>query len=711
MLPPFTAMPRRVRIAFWITVSVLSGILILSAWFEQRLRAHLSGVSDYAAQEELWNTISLTREFMNVIKVVRLARYDPTQREELALRYDILASRVHTTQSGTLHNLYGMTQAYRQLLAPLNALFQQFDPLFEDGLDNVEIERLAQTLDQLEPQFHQTVQLIQERFSDQLIRNQRLIVALGEWRIALLVLQFLLLLFFAFIALRELWRSETRSRELEEARRVALDASAAKTRFLASVSHEMRTPLTAIIGYTEQVLALNSLPPAQRRQLEHVRQSGTYLSSLIGNVLDVSKIEAGRVHVVEDTVCMAEVATDLRGIFELQAASRGLQFTLTLDPAVPPYLHLDGGKWRQILINLIGNAIKFTEHGAVHAHIDALQPADKLMLRMQVIDTGLGISIEEQARLFNPFEQTASGKLLGGTGLGLVISRDYARHLGGDITVESVPGRGSTFTATVHAQPAMAPPPADEKDAPRLDGLKLVIAEDQEINRELMRDILTQAGAQVRATDNGLSVLDELTTDPACDCVLLDYNMPGLDGLAAARALRARGWSGRIVMISAGLQPEPDKLAAAGIDQWLPKPFSALRLLQAARGEVQEGAAPAAAVQSELLESLETMCGRLGCTPQRWLELAERGLARVETLLAHYANSDNTQDKQRHAHSARGIALQIGATALATALADLEQHPDTAPTTPVRECYAQTRAAVAELAQTNFLSGTTRDAP
>ncbi len=688
-------MPRRVRTALWVTLCVLGCSLALSTWFEHQLRDRLSGVTDYGAQDELWNTFAMNREFMQFVAAARVARHDPAALPALKLRYEILAGRVADTQNGALNSLFGSADTYHRLLAPVNAMFRQYDPIFARGIAPDEVLQLNRVIDVLEPSFYLAVQQIQSHFSDRLVNNERLIIRLGDWRMALLVLQFLLLLFFATVALRELWRSETRSRELDEARSAALQASAAKTRFLASVSHEMRTPLTAIIGYTEQALS-QPLAPPQRRQLEHVLQSGNYLSGLIGNVLDVAKIEAGRVQLQEAPLALSAVADALGALFEPQAAAKGLTFSLKLDPDLPPGLLLDGGKWQQILINLIGNAIKFTERGSVCVRLDSVPLDDGLLLRAMVHDTGLGIAPEEQDRLFNRFEQTASGKLVGGTGLGLAISRGYARHMGGDITVDSAAGHGSLFVATVRAQPAAVPTPQPADRRPSLTGLRLVIAEDQEINRELMHDILAQAGATIFGTDNGLSVLDELGRDPAYDCVLLDYNMPALDGLATARALRARDWPGRVVLISAGLKPDDSRLAAAGVDLWLPKPFSTLALVQAVRGPAS--AHSPGVDRMPLLLSETDAIAQLGCTVARWHELATRGLARIVTLLDERLGIADATEQRRHAHSARGIALQIGTPRLACALAELEDTPSASAETIARNLHEQTLQALAALA-------------
>ncbi|WP_255990136.1 hybrid sensor histidine kinase/response regulator [Chitinolyticbacter albus] len=682
--------PRRVRTAFWVTLCVLGGILALTIWCEYQLRERLAGVTDFSTQDESWNTFSLNREFMRFSTAARLARHEPERLAELTLRYDILVSRVVSTQNGAMKSLFGEGHTYSELLAPINRLFTEFDPRIVRGLTPADLVALNRTLDRIEPQVHLAIQELQARFSDRLLHNEKLIVTLGDWRIALQLLQFLLMLLFAAIALREVWRSERRSGELDAARADALTASAAKTRFLASISHEMRTPLTAIIGYSEQLLNNDGLAPEQRRHLEHVRQSSHYLSGLIGNVLDVAKIEAGSVQLSEETITLSELADDLHAIFESQALAQHTHFSLTVSNELPPYLALDGRKLRQILINLIGNALKFTANGIVVAQLDGQEDADGLLLRARIRDTGLGIGQDELVRLFNPFEQTQSGKLVGGTGLGLYISQDYARRMGGEITVDSTQGHGSTFTLTVRATAAAAAPTVPDSGPTRLDGLKLLIADDQDINLQLMRDILTAAGAEVRAVDNGLSVLDELSADPDCDCVLLDYNMPGLDGLAASRALRARGWAGRIVLVSAGLKPQGE-LAAQGVNLWLAKPFTIRSLTDAVFARQSE---PASLAPSPLLCDEEQACKQLGCTAERWRELAQRGLARIDALLADYTASDDADTRRRHAHSARGIALQIGANLLAQRLAELEATPSDALHAAASQLCATTRGAL-----------------
>nr|WP_051710903.1 hybrid sensor histidine kinase/response regulator [Andreprevotia chitinilytica] len=462
-----------------------------------------------------------------------------------------------------------------------------------------------------------------------------------------------------------------RTQELDQARRDAEAASRAKTNFLAHVSHEIRTPLTAILGYVDRLLQEHALNPLHAQWLARIGDSGEYLLSLISNVLDASKLETGHAKLEESPLSTEVLVRQLDGLFAEQARRHGVRFEIATD--THDWFWLDAGKWRQILVNLLGNAVKLTEVGSVQLRLWAdIDATGTHWLNATVADTGPGISSADAERIFAPFEQAQAGRRAGGAGLGLAICRDFANLMGGTITVSSDLGNGATFTVRVPVTPCE---PGDITvplmEPARLDGRTILVAEDQAINRDLLGDLLTGAGARVRMSEDGAEALSLWRSDPAIDTVLADFHMPLLTGVQLAKSLRALGFTGRILLISAGHSPGAAELAEAGIDGWLGKPFDRTRLLATVAG-------PTASTDAEpeaICLDLTAAAAALGYTLERMLPLAEKGLMRIEQLLDAFATEPAPTVRSRHAHSAKGIAGQIGARQLAAALGTLEHTP------------------------------------
>ncbi|WP_051709996.1 ATP-binding protein [Andreprevotia chitinilytica] len=695
-------MNARFRFALWVASLLLVLSLGLSALFEVYQRKQLERVTDYATQDAFWYSVHLTKEYMRLREVATLARTDPTQYPAVRTRYDIVAGRLTSMQNGGLHYVVLDRAEYLSDMATVNQAIVEIDHRWQTGPapSAAEVDWLLAKLTEIEPALQGAIDQLQWGFSDQLHKNDLLVNRLGNIRLMLAIFQSLLLLGFGGFALTELWRSRRREEELANARADAQAATEAKSRFLANVSHEMRTPLTSVLGYASQALKDPQLQATTRRQISLIERSGEYLASLLGNVLDMSQIEAGRAQLHEETISLATLVDDLRGLFALEASKKGLTFEIVLGPDMPTCVSLDGGKLRQILINLIGNAVKFTTTGGVHVRLDASAAGEEnFLLETRVTDTGVGITQAEQDILFSAFEQTASGRSAGGSGLGLAISRDFARLMGGDVCCVNSNAQGSEFLASVLAYRASSP--LTEKTAQpaavSLAGTTILVIEDQAINRELLVDLLGEAGADVIEAENGNSAISALAARNV-DTILLDYNLPDCDGLTLARRMRAGGWQGRIVMLSAALRPAQVELNAVNIATWLSKPFEPRELLVTLAGHA---AAPLPEQHHALLEQ-EAARERLGYGQERYLVLASKGLERIESLLNDCTKADHLT-RQRLAHSARGVALQIGAQALAHACGQLEvlteQDADRAPSL-LADAQALNRATRAELEAT-----------
>ncbi|MBI1945601.1 MAG: response regulator [Deltaproteobacteria bacterium] len=385
-----------------------------------------------------------------------------------------------------------------------------------------------------------------------------------------------------------------RTRSLVEARDAAMAADRAKGAFLANISHELRTPLHALLA-TAAELDHGDLRPDQRELVGVLRRGGDALLQIVQDLIDQARIEAGRMPIEHVAWSPRDAVADVIALQQGEADARGLRLSTQIDAAVPERVAGDPARVRQVLLNLVGNAVKFTPQGSVDVQVSQ---SDDDHLLFQVKDTGIGIASTDQRRLFAPFSQVDSSttRRYGGTGLGLSISRQLVELMGGTIDLESTPGGGSTFRFTVHA-PATAHEGGGAQPMPDVRGLRVLIVEDNAVNRRVAELMLARLGCDVRAVDGGNAAIDAVRAQPF-DVVLLDIQMPDLDGLEVARRVRAaHGARPRIVMMTASAQPNDAEAAAtAGADGFLAKPVSLQQLasaLDAAR------AASAAATQAE----------------------------------------------------------------------------------------------------------------
>jgi len=390
---------------------------------------------------------------------------------------------------------------------------------------------------------------------------------------------------------------ELANQDLRRANEQAMAASAAKTQFLANTSHELRTPLTAILGFAELLLEGGPTDPQWREHAETIRRSGHHLLTIVADVLDLAKSEAGVLEVHPTRCSPRAIGQDVVSMLAPSAAKKGLQLLFETAAGVPETIPSDPDRLRQILVNLVGNAVKFTEQGLVKLRIGRASHGEQV--HFAVSDTGAGISPEQQTRLFQPFSQIDATlrRRHGGTGLGLAISRRLARLLGGDLSLTSEVGQGTTFCLELpcpvearSAEPAMPVADAPTKVAASQLRGRVLLAEDGPDNQRLLTHLLRRFGLEVEVVENGRLAVERMQvamrdgTQAPIDLVLMDMQMPELDGYEATRQLRTLGCGVPIVAITAhATTTDRDHCTDAGCNGYVPKPVDRRQLHETLR--------------------------------------------------------------------------------------------------------------------------------
>ena len=372
----------------------------------------------------------------------------------------------------------------------------------------------------------------------------------------------------------------------EESRLDAEKANQAKSIFLANMSHELRTPMNAILGFTQILEKDENLSPHQRENLNIIGRSGDHLLNLISEILEISKIEAGRATLSLDHFDLYLLLDTIEAMFQLRAREKGLLLTIERDPELQQYIYADEGKIRQVLINLLGNAVKFTSKGIITLRVKCLYSIGKITFEVQ--DTGEGISLEEQDKLFQPFYQTSSGRSAkAGTGLGLSIAREYARLMGGDLVIADTPdGKGTLFIFTAEVDKTEASLISTLEPRGKVLGLeagqpvyRILIVEDNLDNQAVLTEILSISGLETRIAENGQEGV-EMSKNWQPDLIFMDIQMPVMDGYEATTLIKETGNIPIIALTAAAFEHDRKTMLASGFDDLVIKPLRTEHILE-----------------------------------------------------------------------------------------------------------------------------------
>jgi len=485
--------------------------------------------------------------------------------------------------------------------------------------------------------------------------------------------------------------------DLEHMREAAEAASKSKSEFLANMSHEIRTPLTAILGYAD-LLTDSGLKPSQRKEyVETIRRNGEHLLQLLNDILDLSKIEAGKLTLEQRRCSVMSVIADVLSMMRVSARQRGIRLDAEFPTPLPDSSPIDEHRLRQILVNIVGNAIKFTSVGGVRV-VTSLEPNWReggAAVRIEVIDTGIGMTPEVVKRLGDPFVQAdaSTTREFGGTGLGLAITRRILGMMGGELAVDSAVGKGSTFTVTIPVgsldgvrmldRPAEALRPASPESgrpAPSkvaLLNVRILFAEDAPANQKLIATVLEKAGARVTLAANGAIALETALAENF-DVILMDMQMPQMDGYEATRRLREGGYHQPIIALTANaLAEDKDKCVSVGCDDYLSKPIDRNKLIETVARHVGAAAAARQAApegDTETRGARAIIVSQFADDPdlQEVIDEFVSGLDEFLRSIRHGLNHGDHELVRRVAHQLKGAGGSYGYPALTESARTLE---------------------------------------
>jgi len=735
------ATPQRRR---WrLLLAAMGGLLALAfaavGLLQTRQYELLNATHRYQDDYLVWSLFQYEVEFLRLrLLLEQAASAAPTvDPEQVEQRYEIFVSRLkliegeHATKVLANHPHYRATVEHSLQFVdwadklPLNARYVR-----EHGEQLREVqarmELLAAPIRELSlTASHHVAAQVTER--NQMVQDQS---RLSLW---LTLLQCGLTLGFAWVIVRQFRRldhyaheQETLAEHLQSAQRQAEAGSRAKSAFLANMSHELRTPMHGLLGMLG-LLRDSPLSAPQQAHLQAAQDSAKHLLAVLNDILDVSKMEAGELSIQPEPIRLAALLRELEELSAPQARAKGLELTLQIGAELPDWVLADPTRLRQILLNLLSNAIKFSERGRVGLRLSREVDALGLeLLRFEVSDTGIGMDVGTQARLFQRFSQgdAKRSRRFGGAGLGLEISRNLARAMGGDIHVSSSLGLGSVFTLELRLPACAAPAPTSATtavptqpaQAPR--PLHILVSEDNATNRAFLEAVLSRLGHRAEFCENGFDALQQLRAQDF-DLVLMDLHTPMMDGFQAARLMRglpAPKCNVRIVALSADAFAESrERAIASGMDGFLAKPVSMealARFLGDAAGDAAADAQPADPAGADIdMAAIGTLRQSLSdATLQHLFRTFLGSVPKFEAALHAALESGSAEALYQSAHSIKGAAANLGlrfaaAPALALELAAKQGATDQAGLRRLTEALLQQLTASAATLQRHQLLG------
>jgi len=685
-------LPLRVKLGAISALLLLAAALVvvgLVAWRQDSLAQSVGG-------DTSWHAYKLDRD---VVQMRNYLAQPEADRAGLTLRFELFYSRLYLMRGGgDISDLLDSIPAASALLDQIEQRIEELDRMIHALEALQERDRLAldRQLDTLGNRTERLVIAINGHLAETATHERGQLQRLYALLLLLILAMSLSAMLVALILFREARDNaaarrdlEALSRELEATARQAESASQAKSEFLATVSHEIRTPLNGVIGMSD-VLLEHRLEESARHCATTIHDSAGLLLELINDLLDFSKIEAGRLELEKRVLALDELVDGVVALLAPRAESRGVALITRLDPQLPKRVLADPGRLRQVLINLVSNAVKFTEQGKISLEV---RPEGSERVRFEVVDTGCGIAPEQLSRIFEPFRQgdASTARRFGGTGLGLAICRRLVEAMGGRIEVASEPEVGSRFWFVLPLAIAEDPGPVAQPSARgsrRMDlqGVHLLVVEDNLINQQVARAMLERLGCRVTIAGSGEAAL-QLVAENRFDLIFMDIQMPDMDGLEVTRRLRARhDWAAGapiVAMTAGGPGGERARCLAAGMNGYLTKPLRQELLLEALSRYLADGAvlsrpngAPAAAGRDSLVDmpTLQALRDSLG----------EEGLASLVDLfggqsearlasLAYALDEGNLEEARHAAHQLKGESSSLGAVKVAGLATRLER--------------------------------------